>query len=109
MLIERLTIFVVLATVANLACVVLLAIATYYNVRNYRVLRRIQERSVPAGVPAGAPARTARPAERSVQATARATERYDSLDVPDRGQAEWTGPVVPYIPADRAQSASRNE
>ena len=105
MLIERLTIFVVLATVANLACVVLLAIATYYNVRNYRVLRRIQERSVPAG----APARTARPAERSVQATARATERYDSLDVPDRGQAEWTGPVVPYIPADRAQSASRNE
>lgn len=102
MTIERLTILVVLASAANLACVVLLALATYYNVRNYRVLRRMQQRgSVPSA--GRAPERVRVPPQ------TRPTERYDSASVPDRGQVEWTGPVVPYVPADRVKSQTPSE
>jgi hypothetical protein len=97
MLLERLTIFVALATLTNLACLAALLVATYYNVRNYRVLQRIQQRT-PA-VPNGA-------TERVRQPRVQPSERYDSHDQIDRGQVEWTGPVTPYVPDERNERGS---
>lgn len=101
MTIQSLSLLVVLATVLNIACIVLLGIATHFTVRNYRVLRRMQERATSSH---DATVRNPKPRPEPSQRTpARSSQRYDSLDVPDRGQAEWTGPVTPYIPADRAK------
>lgn len=129
MTIERLSVLVMLATIANLFCVVFLGIATYYNVRNYGILRRLQARTVPDDNE-----QSSRPTERydsfaasanaPKEATVRARERVTvprpkqpiaartervELDVPDTGQAEWTGPVIPYIPADRKPATPPND
>ena len=92
MLLERLTIFVALATLTNLACLAALLVATYYNVRNYKALQRMQQRAL--GVPNGV-------TERVRQPRVQPSERYDSHDDTDRGQVEWTGPVTPYVRDER--------
>jgi hypothetical protein len=122
MTLESLALFVVLATAVNIVCIVLLGVATFYTVRNYRVLRRIQARTVPPDEArvseaaqrieappraAAAPRRETIPRPEPAQRAAAApTQRYDSLNEPDRGQIEWTGPVTPYIPADRVNAGS---
>jgi hypothetical protein len=114
MTIERYMLMIVLASGINLVCVLLLALATYYNVRNYTVLRQLQ-RLVESGddVPRhGAPTRRG---STPARAPKRRSTRYDSFDdaprearvpsrtsPPDDGQSEWTGPVETYVPANRS-------
>jgi hypothetical protein len=106
MSIANLSVLVTIATIANLVCLVLLAVLTAFNVQNYKMLRRTQSRQRPT-IPSeryDSEGEASRPLERSIPATARTRgkhERVDTHDVPDTGQAEWTGPVTPYIPKDR--------
>lgn len=87
MAIERLTNLVLIVGITNVLALALLAVMTFYNVYAYRMLREL---------------RSSESAERTIaRPPGKRTTRYDSLDVPDTGQTEWTGPVTPYIPADR--------
>lgn len=105
MTIDRLTNLVLIVGIANVICLGLLVVTAFFVVQNYLMLRRIQESLEPFDreSPIDRPASN-QPQRRA--ALEKRTMRYDSLDEPDRGQPEWTGPVTPYIPADRLKNAS---
>ena len=102
---ERLTNLLLIVGIANFVGLALLVVTTVLSVHNYRTLRELRY-----GLgPTEGESTIGRLASKHSQARPeleQRTMRYDSIDVPDRGQVDWTGPVTPYIPADRQPAAS---
>ena len=100
---ERLTNLVLIIGIANVLCLALIVVLTFYNAYCYRVLRQLATLLVLNDEPKG----EERPVERSTSkrgrhaAAEQRTTRYDSHHPPDAAGIEWTGPVVPYVPKDR--------
>jgi hypothetical protein len=109
MTIERLTNLVLIVGIANVICLALLVVTAFLNVHNYLFLQRLGRMLEPIDGESTTEPPAESPARKRSQRRApleHQTTRYDSIDEPDRGQLEWTGPVTPYVPADRLKAGS---
>lgn len=105
MTIERLSNLVLIVGIANVICLALLVVTAFFNVHNYLILTRLQlSLESTEGESPIEPSTSNRPQRRTP--LDHRTMRYDSIDEPDRGQLEWTGPVTPYVPSDRLKAES---